>query len=526
MNLSNVGLLDLPNEILFIILKKLDNMDVLYSLLDVGNQRLKMIVQKKMFTKTLNLVVTTSFDDILSITDSILDRFCINILPKINLNVKSLILESGSMERILLAADYPNLVELKLFNFNDKIVLHYFRGGSPFRHIFQQQITDLILVYKSDTDVLLETQRHNGVHGYILRFFKSLKYLSITGLHSVLSLHNSPSTICSSSILYKLSVFVNNFGDCLVLLDGRLKQLTTFIVNIGNIVYNSSVVYNMDDLPNLKCFSLTCRCFTDEYDTQILPLLRRMSNLEELALSIINENRTTFVDGTQINNEILVHMPRLYKFDFNINTRTALHHLVHYLSSDDIQQSFINIGYQHVGCILYYITGSAVCHVFSLPFMFDYLEFIGNTFPPIIFDHVTMLVLDDIVPFKHEFFIRIARSFPLLKRLSLINFESQSQMSNNWNSNDNQLYSIVEYPYLISLRIWLAHIDYVEQFLNETKTHLPHLTKLKVDYDQLAVVTNNFTRDTTRLNCAKVKQLIIEKTLVHSKDFYVYFPLL
>ncbi|CAF5014618.1 unnamed protein product, partial [Rotaria sp. Silwood1] len=125
------------------------------------------------------------------------------------------------------------------------------------------------------------------------------------------------------------------------------KQLTTFIVNIGNIVYNSSVVYNMDDLSNLKCFSLTCRCFTDEYDTQILPLLRRMSNLEELALSIINQNRTTFVDGTQINNEILVHMPRLYKFDFNINTGTALHHLVHYLSSDDIQQSFINIGYQH-----------------------------------------------------------------------------------------------------------------------------------------------------------------------------------
>ncbi|CAM4986823.1 unnamed protein product, partial [Rotaria socialis] len=101
-----------------------------------------------------------------------------------------------------------------------------------------------------------------------------------------------------------------------------------------------------------------------------------------------------------------------------------------------------------------------------------------------------------------------------------------SQMSNNWNSKDNQLYSIVEYPYLISLCILVSHIDYVEQFLNETKTHLPHLTKLRVDYDQLAVVTNNFTRDTTRLNCAKVKQLIIEKTLVHSKDFNVYFPLL
>jgi hypothetical protein len=265
---------------------------------------------------------------------------------------------------------------------------------------------------------------------------------------------------------------------------------------------------------------------TDEYDTQVLPLLRRMSNLEKLVLSITNENRTTIVDGTQINNEILVHMPRLYKFDFNINTRTKLHHLVHYLSSDDIQRTFTNIGYQNVGCILYYVTSSAICHVFSLPFMFRYLQYIGNTFTPIIFGHVTELIVHDIVPFEHEFFIRIARSFPLLKYLQIINFESQSQMLNNWNSNDNQLYSIVEYPYLISLRIWVSHIDYVEQFLNETKTHLPHLTKLAVDYDQLAIVTNNFTRDITRLNCAKVKQLIIDKTFVHSKDVYVYFPLL
>jgi hypothetical protein len=125
MTQSNVTLLDLPFEILFIILKKLDNMDVLYSLLDVGNQRLDMMVQEKTFTNTLNFVITTSFDEILSITDSILDRFCINILPKINLNVKSLILESGSMERVLLATDYPNLVKLKLFNFNDGIVLRY-----------------------------------------------------------------------------------------------------------------------------------------------------------------------------------------------------------------------------------------------------------------------------------------------------------------------------------------------------------------------------------------------------------------
>jgi hypothetical protein len=128
MNQSNITLLDLPNEILLIILKKLNNMDVLYSLLNVDNQRLDMIVREEAFTKSLNFVSTTKTDDVLSIADSILNRFCINILPKIDYNIKSLILESGSMERILLAADYPNLTELKLYNVNDNVLSRYFTG--------------------------------------------------------------------------------------------------------------------------------------------------------------------------------------------------------------------------------------------------------------------------------------------------------------------------------------------------------------------------------------------------------------
>jgi hypothetical protein len=128
MNQSNVSFLDLPDEILLIILNKLDNIDVLYSLLDVDNQRLDMVVQEKTFTNTLNFVLTTITDRVLSIADSILHRFCISILPKIDYNIKSLILESESMERILLAADYPNLTELKLYNVNDHIVSHHFTG--------------------------------------------------------------------------------------------------------------------------------------------------------------------------------------------------------------------------------------------------------------------------------------------------------------------------------------------------------------------------------------------------------------
>jgi hypothetical protein len=125
---SDVRFLDLPNEILFIILKKLDNTDVLYSLLGVDNQRLDMVIQEKTFTNTLNFVLTTSTEEILPIDGPILNRFCINILPRIDYNVKSFILESKSMERILLAGNYPNLTELKLFNFKDKIASSFFTG--------------------------------------------------------------------------------------------------------------------------------------------------------------------------------------------------------------------------------------------------------------------------------------------------------------------------------------------------------------------------------------------------------------
>ncbi|CAF3203209.1 unnamed protein product [Rotaria sp. Silwood2] len=84
MNQSNIDLLDLPNEILLMILKILDNMDVLYSLISVDNQRLNTILQENTFTNTLNFILTTLTDDIFSIDNRILNRFCINVLPRIH----------------------------------------------------------------------------------------------------------------------------------------------------------------------------------------------------------------------------------------------------------------------------------------------------------------------------------------------------------------------------------------------------------------------------------------------------------
>ncbi|CAF4590366.1 unnamed protein product, partial [Rotaria sp. Silwood2] len=223
--------------------------DVLYSLFDLNNERLDKIIEENTFTNNLNFVLITLTDDVLSISDSIIDRFCKNILPKIHYNVKSLILNALSMERILFAADYPNLNKLKIFNFNDTIILHYFTIKSPFRHIFRQQITDLILVFENNFNGISWKHYTTDVYKYILRFFKNLKHLSITGLvpeyFPSLVLCNLSLTTFHSSTLHKLSIHVMFYDDLLVLLDGRLKQLNTLNVVIINAEYNSRNVYNM-----------------------------------------------------------------------------------------------------------------------------------------------------------------------------------------------------------------------------------------------------------------------------------------
>jgi hypothetical protein len=55
MEFSFVQLMDLPDEILLIILKKLDNVDVLYSFIDV-NTLLSEIVQDPIFNTKITLI--------------------------------------------------------------------------------------------------------------------------------------------------------------------------------------------------------------------------------------------------------------------------------------------------------------------------------------------------------------------------------------------------------------------------------------------------------------------------------------
>ncbi len=100
MEYSCVELNHLPDEILLIIFQKLNSIDVLYSFEGV-HQRLNKIIHDPIFTSRLTFVkwLTHDFTDLLC-SSMILDRFCLQILPKIHDKIQWLDLESLSMKHV------------------------------------------------------------------------------------------------------------------------------------------------------------------------------------------------------------------------------------------------------------------------------------------------------------------------------------------------------------------------------------------------------------------------------------------
>ncbi|CAF5092602.1 unnamed protein product [Rotaria sp. Silwood1] len=140
-------------------------------------------------------------------------------------------------EHIFFAADQLNLSKLKVFNFNDKIALLYFTTKLSFRRIFQEQITDPILLSENYFNEISCKNYTADVYEYILKFFENLKHLSLIGLFPKsfppLLLRNLPLTSTFySSTLYKLCIYVIYYDDFLALVDGSSYNTT----NVCNMV--------------------------------------------------------------------------------------------------------------------------------------------------------------------------------------------------------------------------------------------------------------------------------------------------
>ncbi|CAF0734993.1 unnamed protein product [Adineta steineri] len=234
MKYSCVQLNDLPDEILLIIFKQLDNLELLYSFHDV-NERLNKILHDPVFTSHLSFV-KWSLNEIINKFSFyiILDRFCLQILPKIHMKIKCLDLESESMKNILDAADYPNLYSLGLYNIEENMAEYLFTDERLSSSIFKNQITRLIIGIAPD-EIRCSTMEYTC--NLILTVFINLNELIFYDASYQYHIRLMNYTLCpnfSSSSLSILKIKVQTFSVCLYLLDGRFDQLHTLYIELAN----------------------------------------------------------------------------------------------------------------------------------------------------------------------------------------------------------------------------------------------------------------------------------------------------
>jgi hypothetical protein len=85
------------------------------------NKKLDKLIRDVVFTRSLDFVTTLSNEEYDSRINSILDRFCIDILPQIQHNLECLTLEPSLIERVLYIGHYPKLHKLTLVHLQVKV---------------------------------------------------------------------------------------------------------------------------------------------------------------------------------------------------------------------------------------------------------------------------------------------------------------------------------------------------------------------------------------------------------------------
>ncbi|CAF4964886.1 unnamed protein product, partial [Rotaria magnacalcarata] len=181
------------------------------------------------------------------------------------------------------------------------------------RKLLDEQITHLTIDIKDEPKAPSETL--SVMSALILSLCKRLIKLSFCQLFHQLTLctYELSSTNFKSSTLTSLKMNVKTFDDCLYLIDGHFNCLSTLMIFVKTIAYTSGTIDNTKKRPTLKHFSLISYSHIFLYDNLIIPLLRRMINLDNLILnlSLIRSNKN-YIDGIELlYNDILIFMSRL-----------------------------------------------------------------------------------------------------------------------------------------------------------------------------------------------------------------------
>jgi hypothetical protein len=110
-----------------------------------------------------------------------------------------------------------------------------------------------------------------------------------------------------------------------------------------------------------------------------------------------------------------------------------------------------------------------------------------------------------------------------MEELFLTNRKPQNRKQSYESNDNNRNLSPIQYFFLNELHIVNVHDDYIEQFLFHTKAYLQNNVHLYINYESLQRVTHNFTRDATRITCAKISKLSLHGQAKRSNSLEEYF---
>jgi hypothetical protein len=141
MNLASdhrrLNLLDLPNEVLLIIVEYLPMIDALYSFVNI-TERLDQLVLNPTFTRTLNMTclrLELLFERIYSLDERVLGILCRTVLPRIRHPISRLIVDQFAIDDVFRAREYPELRSLSLMDIDESYALDFFQSKATLNRV-------------------------------------------------------------------------------------------------------------------------------------------------------------------------------------------------------------------------------------------------------------------------------------------------------------------------------------------------------------------------------------------------------
>jgi hypothetical protein len=154
-----------------------------------------------------------------------------------------------------------------------------------------------------------------------------------------------------------------------------------------------------------------------------------MSNLEKLHLNVYATMKKTFIDGNNLNKNIVNHITQLRKFTFDIRSYLNDRNENDLPTNEDLKYTFSHFKNNEIISYIDYFPyrRSAWCTIYTYPYTRK-TYYVTNYFPDVLCKSVREITLcDEQHPFEYEFFLRISQSFPFVEKLSLHNSKPQKK---------------------------------------------------------------------------------------------------